>query len=73
MEIKVGPEIVSELKRVLAATGGNERNITVISFNYDSLVEVRKQLPTLKTLWLVGHPAPNAATIAARPRTIRTP
>ena len=60
VEIKVGPEIVPELKRVFAATGGNERNITVISFNFDSLVEVRKQLPTLKTLWLVGHPAPNA-------------
>jgi len=60
VEIKVGPEIVSELKRVLAATGGNERNITIISFNYDSLVEVRKQLPALKTLWLVSHPAPNA-------------
>jgi len=60
VEIKVGPEIVPELKRVFAATGGNERNITIISFNYDSLVEVRKQLPALKTLWLVGHPAPNA-------------
>lgn len=60
VEIKVGPEIVSELKRVLVATGGNERNITIISFNYDSLVEMRKQLPALKTLWLVGHPTPNA-------------
>ncbi len=60
VEIKVGPEIVPELKRVFAATGASERNITVISFNYDSLVEVRKQLPSLKTLWLVGHPAPDA-------------
>lgn len=60
VEIKVGPEIVPELKRVLTATAANERNITVISFNYDSLVEVRRQLPALKTLWLVGHPAPNA-------------
>lgn len=60
VEIKVGPEIVPELKRVFAATGANERNITVISFNYDSLAAVRKQLPALKTLWLVGHPAPNA-------------
>jgi glycerophosphoryl diester phosphodiesterase len=60
VEIKVGPEIVPELKRVFTATGANERNITVISFNYDTLKEVRKQLPHLKTLWLVGHPAPNA-------------
>lgn len=60
VEIKVGPEIVPELKRVFAATGANETNVTVISFNYDTLKEVRKQLPKLKTLWLVGHPAPNA-------------
>lgn len=60
VEIKVGPELVPELKRVFAATGADERNITVISFNYDTLVEVRKQLPALKTLWLVGHPAPDA-------------
>lgn len=62
VEIKVGPEIVPELKRVFTATGANERNITVISFNYETLKEVRKQLPHLKTLWLVGHPAPNAKT-----------
>lgn len=61
VEIKVGPEIVPELKRVLAATGADERSITVISFNYDSLVAVRRQLPALKTLWLVGHPSPQAA------------
>jgi glycerophosphoryl diester phosphodiesterase len=60
VEIKVGPEIVLELGRVLKATGATEKNITIISFNYDSLKEVRKQLPHLPTLWLVGHPAPNA-------------
>jgi glycerophosphoryl diester phosphodiesterase len=59
VEIKVGPEIVGELGRVLRQHGASEKNITVISFNYDALVEVRKQLPQLPTLWLVGHPAPN--------------
>ena len=72
VEIKVGPEIVPELKRVFTATGANEKNITVISFNYDTLKEVRKQLPKLKTLWLVGHPAPNAkkAPNAKAPPTV---
>jgi glycerophosphoryl diester phosphodiesterase len=72
VEIKVGPEIVAELKRVLAATGGTEKNITIISFNYDTLVEVRKQLPKIKTLWLVGHPAPDAkkAPNAKAPPTV---
>lgn len=60
VEIKVGPEIVPELKRVLTAMKVDERKITIISFNYDSLVEVRKRMPHLPTLWLVGHPAPNA-------------
>ncbi len=60
VEIKVGPEIVPELRRVFAANKATEKNITVISFQYEALQEVRKQLPSLPTLWLVGHPAPNA-------------
>jgi glycerophosphoryl diester phosphodiesterase len=60
VEIKVGPEIVPELARMLKQKGATERNITVISFNYESLREVRKQLPRLPTLWLVGHPDPAA-------------
>lgn len=60
VEIKVGPEIVAELGRVLKKMGATEKNISVISFNYDTLEEVRKQLPHLPTLWLVGHPAPGA-------------
>ena len=60
VEIKIGPEIVPELKRVLQQMGASEKNITVISFNFETMKEVRKQLPHLPTLWLVGHPAPNA-------------
>lgn len=60
VEIKVGPEIVTELKRVLTELKANEKNITIISFQYEALAEVRKQIPSLPTLWLVGHPAPNA-------------
>ena len=34
--------------------------------------EIRKQLPQLKTLWLVGHPAPNAkkSATAKQPPTV---
>jgi glycerophosphoryl diester phosphodiesterase len=60
VEIKTGPEIVTELRRVLSEQRATEKNITIISFNYESLKEVRKQMPHLPTLWLVGHPAPNA-------------
>jgi glycerophosphoryl diester phosphodiesterase len=64
VEIKIGPEIVPELARVLKKMRATEKNITVISFNYDSLKEVRKQLPHLPTLWLLGHPAPGAKKTA---------
>lgn len=68
VEIKIGPEIVPELARVLQQAGASEKNVTIISFNYDSLVEVRKRLPQLPTLWLVGHPAPNTKkTPTAKP------
>ncbi|MGH7946431.1 MAG: glycerophosphodiester phosphodiesterase family protein, partial [Opitutaceae bacterium] len=60
VEIKIGPEIVPELGRVLRKTKAAEKNITVISFNFESLKEVRKQLPHVPTLWLMSHPAPHA-------------
>jgi glycerophosphoryl diester phosphodiesterase len=59
VEIKVGPEIVPELSRVFARTGASEKNITIISFNYDTLQEVRRKLPRYDTLWLVGYRAPD--------------
>jgi glycerophosphoryl diester phosphodiesterase len=59
VEIKPGPEIVPELKRVLAATRADEKKITIISFNYDALKEVRKQLPRYQTLYLVSYRAPD--------------
>jgi glycerophosphoryl diester phosphodiesterase len=74
VEIKIGPEIVPELGRVLKKMGATEKNITVISFNYESLKEVEKQLPHLPTLWLLGHPAPNAkkSATAKQPPSVDT-
>jgi glycerophosphoryl diester phosphodiesterase len=72
VEIKIGPEIVPELGRVLKKIGATEKNTTIISFNFDSLREVRKQLPNLPTLWLLGHPAPNSkkSATAKQPPTV---
>jgi glycerophosphoryl diester phosphodiesterase len=69
VEIKIGPEIVPELGRVLKKTCATEKNITLISFNYESLKEARKQLPHLPTLWLLSHPAPDAK----KPATAKQP
>jgi glycerophosphoryl diester phosphodiesterase len=62
VEIKIGPEIVPELKRVLRQTGASEKNTTIISFKYKTLKEVRKKLPLYATLYLVGYKGPNAKT-----------
>lgn len=72
VEIKIGPEIVPELGRVLQEMRATEKNITIISFNFETLQEVRKKLPHLPTLWLVGHPAPDAktSTTAKLPPTV---
>jgi glycerophosphoryl diester phosphodiesterase len=62
VEIKDGPHIVPELKRCLERNNQSPKTITIISFNYESLKECRKQLPAYKTQYLMGHPAPNAKT-----------
>lgn len=60
VEIKTGPEIVPELARVLAAAGATARNVTIISFNAESLRAVRRQLPGFRTLYLMGYKVPDA-------------
>lgn len=60
VEIKTGPEIVPELVRCLERTKSSPRSITIISFNYESLKECRRQLPGYKTQYLVSYRAPTA-------------
>jgi glycerophosphoryl diester phosphodiesterase len=71
VEIKTGPEIVPEFRRVLAAAGATERNVTVISFNLETLKAVRRDLPAFRTLRLLGYQAADAKDpTAERPPTI---
>jgi len=69
VEIKTGPEIVPELRRVLAVAGVTERDVTVISFNLETLKAVRRELPAFRTLYLMGYKAPDAKD----PRAKRPP
>jgi glycerophosphoryl diester phosphodiesterase len=68
VEIKTGPEIVPAFAGCLARCGAGRHNVTVISFNYDSLVAVRKQLPGLATLYLMGYKSPDAIKPGAKPQ-----
>ena len=68
VEIKIGPEILPELERCLQRSGGSERNITFISFVYESLLEVRKRLPRYRTQYLVGYRKADAKKTDAKPQ-----
>ena len=68
VEIKIGPEIVPEMQKSLQRTGASEKNITFISFNYESLKEVRQKLPRYQTLYLVGYKAASPKAPKAKPQ-----
>ena len=54
IEVKCGPEIVPELKRVLAAAKLKPEQTPVISFNADVVAAVKRDLPQLKAYWIVS-------------------
>ncbi len=54
IEIKCGPEILPEVKRVVEASGKSKDQIVLISFDYETLVEARSIFPGYKILWIVG-------------------
>lgn len=54
VEVKCGPEIVPELKRVVAAAKLESAQLAVISFSLEVCAASKKALPALKTYWIVG-------------------
>jgi glycerophosphoryl diester phosphodiesterase len=68
VEIKVGPEILPELERVLQRAGATPERVTFISFVYESLQEVRKRLPGYRTQYLVGYRKPDAKKTDVKPQ-----
>ena len=55
LEIKCGPEIVPELKRVIDASRRSPRELAIISFNFDSLKKSRETFPDLEHYFLHGY------------------
>jgi len=53
IEIKCGPEILPELKRVLKAAGTKPAQTVVIGFSYATMKAAKRQLPRLKVYWVV--------------------
>ncbi len=55
IEIKCGPEIVPQLKKVLADASLEPEQTIVIAFNEAVVIAVKKQIPNIKVYWLVGY------------------
>ena len=55
IEIKCGPEIVPELKRVLDASNRSRRQLAIISFNFESLKQSRETFPDIEHYFLHGY------------------
>jgi glycerophosphoryl diester phosphodiesterase len=53
IEIKCGPEIAPRLVQVLEAAKKRPEQTCLISFSYDVMQRVKKELPALKCYWIV--------------------
>lgn len=53
IEIKCGPEVLPELKRVIGEAKKPE-GMRVIAFDFETIAEAKKLMPEVKMLWLVN-------------------
>jgi glycerophosphoryl diester phosphodiesterase len=54
IEIKCGPQVLPELRRVVAASGLSPGQISLIGFDLETLREAKLELPDTLGLWLVA-------------------
>lgn len=55
IELKVGPEIVAPLQKILDASPLSTDQILIISFSADTIAECERRMPGLCTHWLTGY------------------
>jgi glycerophosphoryl diester phosphodiesterase len=55
IELKVGPEIVAPLKRILKESSLSPDQILIIAFNADTIAECERLMPEYCTHWLTGY------------------
>ena len=53
IEIKSGPEILAELKRVLDASGTSPEQTPIIAFDYATVRQAKALMPKVRVYWLV--------------------
>jgi len=57
IEVKCGREIVPELVCALERAGKPGREVSIISFDWDLLRELKKQIPQYEAFWIRGYDA----------------
>lgn len=60
IEIKDGPETIAPTKAAIKATGRPIEEFMIISFNWDTCLEARKQMPDLEVYFLESAPKDEA-------------
>ena len=55
IELKIGPEIVAPVKRILEASKLKPEQILVIGFDENTIAESKRLLPNIKAHWLTGY------------------
>lgn len=56
IEIKVGPEILPELERVVRASGVSAAQLPLITFDLETARAAKRRLSAHEVCWLVDHP-----------------
>ena len=59
IELKTGPEIVTPLKKLIDAAPLEREQMVIICFNADTVAECERQMPDLKSYWLVRYEQKN--------------
>jgi glycerophosphoryl diester phosphodiesterase len=75
IEIKCGPEVLPELKRVLEAAHKQPGQIILIGFKLTTMQQAKKLMPGLPALWIVSGgkknaPPPKLVDLLAQARTV---
>ena len=55
IELKCGPEALSELERVIEASGKRPEQLVLIGFNHNTMKLARQRFPKLQVYWVVGY------------------
>jgi glycerophosphoryl diester phosphodiesterase len=78
IEVKIGPEAISELIRCLDRAKRPDGQVIIISFNADTIAEAKRRLPKIKAYWLAQQKqdkqtkmwAPAGAELIAKAKSV---